>query len=361
MQTAYDTKISEDKTDGHFMQRCIQVARNGLGTTAPNPMVGAVVVFKDSIIGEGFTSPFGGAHAEVNAIASVNNKELLSGSTLYVTLEPCSHFGKTPPCADLIIEHKIPRVVIGLKDPHEKVAGKGIQKLLDAGCAVDLGILENECQEHHKRFLTFYEKKRPYIILKWAETADGFIAPQKELRDKDPQPYWITGRMARQWVHKWRSEEQAILIGTATALEDNPKLDVRLWSGKSPIRVVLDATLKIPADYHLWDKGQRTIVFTKVSDTAKHLAGIEYVILGDAESPAGLICDALYSLNIQSLIVEGGAKTLQSFIKADLWDEARIFKGVCRFNEGIQKPNIKGRLVALKNIEKDQLTILKND
>lgn len=361
MQTADSTKKIKDAVDEKFMYRCIEIAKNGLGTTAPNPMVGAIVVYKNNIIGEGYTSPFGGSHAEVNAVASVKDHGVLSKSTLYVTLEPCSHFGKTPPCSDLIIKHKIPRVVIGLKDPHEKVAGKGIQKLLDTGCSVRVGILEQECREHHKRFLTFYEKKRPYVILKWAETADGFIAPKKELRDKDPQPYWITGALSRQLAHKWRGEEQAILVGTATALEDNPKLDVRLWSGTSPVRVVFDWDLKIPSDYHLLDKTQRTIVFTREADSTKHLTGIEYVVRSDTESSTNLICSELYRFNIQSIIVEGGAQTLQSFIDANLWDEARIFKGASQFKEGIQKPEIKGRIVAFKTIEKDQLTILNND
>lgn len=361
MRTTANTKISKAATDEEFMQRCIQLAKNGLGTTAPNPMVGAVIVHNDIIIGEGHTSPFGGSHAEVNAIASVKKKEVLSKSTLYVTLEPCSHFGKTPPCVDLIIKHMIPRVVIGLKDPHEKVAGKGIQKLLDAGCTVSVGILEQECREHHKRFLTFYEKKRPYIILKWAVSADGFIAPEKQLRDKAPQPYWITGKQSRQLVHKWRSEEQAILIGTATAIEDNPKLDVRLWCGKSPVRVVLDKDLKIPIGYHVMDKAQRTIVITRVTDTAKFMDGIEYLVLTETDSTAQMICNELYTLHIQSMLIEGGAQTLQSFIDANLWDEARIFKGAPCFKEGIKGPDIKGRVLLTNDMTQDQLTIFKND
>ena len=207
-----------------YILRCIEIAQNGLGTTAPNPMVGAVIVHENKIMGEGFTSPFGGPHAEVNAINSVADKSLLPQSTIYVTLEPCSHFGKTPPCADLIVKHKIPRVVIGLLDPHDKVAGKGVKKLMDAGCEVTVGVLEKECREHHKRFLTFQEKKRPFIILKWAETADGFIAPEKTLRSQNKEPYWITNTYSRQLVHKWRTEEQAILVGTNTVLDDNPKL-----------------------------------------------------------------------------------------------------------------------------------------
>lgn len=361
MQTAVITKLSQAAMDEKFMHRCIQLAKNGLGTTAPNPMVGAVIVHNNSIIGEGYTSPYGGPHAEVNAIDSVIDKELLAEATLYVTLEPCSHFGKTPPCADLILTHKIPRVVIGLRDPHDKVAGKGIQKLKDNGCHVSTGILEAACQEHHKRFLTAQEQKRPYIILKWAASADGFIAPQKEHRDTVPQPYWITGSLSKQLVHKWRSEEQAILVGTATVLADNPKLDVRLWSGKSPTRIILDTGLKIPQHFHVLDKKQRTIIFTKVTDTTKHLEGIEYVILNGNIPSIVAICSALHRLNIQSLIVEGGAKTLQSFIDANVWDEARIFKGIALFKEGIRSPKIKGGPRGTQNIEKDHLTILRND
>jgi diaminohydroxyphosphoribosylaminopyrimidine deaminase/5-amino-6-(5-phosphoribosylamino)uracil reductase len=361
MQTAANTNRSQLAIDETFMYRCIQLAKNGLGTTAPNPMVGAVIVHKNTIIGEGFTSAFGGAHAEVNAIVSVKDHGLLSISTLYVTLEPCSHFGKTPPCVDLIVKHKIPRVVVGLIDPHHKVAGKGIQKLKDAGCEVITGILEKECTEHHKRFLTVHERQRPYIILKWAVSEDGFIAPQKELRDTVPQPFWITGNLSKQVVHKWRSEEQAILVGTTTVLEDNPKLNVRLWTGKSPKRILIDKQLKIPANYHVLNREHRTIVFTTVADSSKYIPGIEYVLLEEAIESVEVICSELYRLQIQSVIVEGGAKTLQSFIDANLWDEARIFKGASRFKGGIKAPNINGSLMYTKTIEKDQLTILKND
>ncbi len=225
-------------TDEKIMLRCIQIAKNGLGTTAPNPMVGAVIVNENRIIGEGFTSAFGGSHAEVNAIRSVQDKSLLKSSTLYVTLEPCSHYGKTPPCADLIIKMGLKKVVIGLIDPHEKVAGNGIKKLEASGCIVQVGILQKECAEHHKRFLTFYTKKRPYIILKWAETADGFIAPEPSQREIDKKPFWITNTTSRQLVHKWRSEEPGILVGNNTVLADNPKLNLRDWKGHAPTRIV---------------------------------------------------------------------------------------------------------------------------
>src|SRR6056297_260479 len=208
MDSFHNMSKMETSINEKYMNRCIDIAKNGLGQTAPNPMVGAVIVHNDLIIGEGYTSPYGGPHAEVNAINSVRDKSILPKSILYVTLEPCSHYGKTPPCANLIVEHKIPQVVIGLKDPHHKVAGKGIQLLKKAGCSVTVGVLEERCRNHHKRFLTFYEKKRPYIILKWAETLDGFIAPVNKMRSKNPEPYWITNPYSRQLVHKWRSEEQ---------------------------------------------------------------------------------------------------------------------------------------------------------
>jgi diaminohydroxyphosphoribosylaminopyrimidine deaminase/5-amino-6-(5-phosphoribosylamino)uracil reductase len=361
MQTVTDIKMSQGIMDEKFMRRCIQLAKNGRGTTAPNPMVGAVIVHNNLIIGEGYTSPFGGAHAEVNAIASVKRKEVLPQSTLYVSLEPCSHFGKTPPCADLITEHNIQRVVVGLLDPHEKVAGKGIQKLKDAGCTVLVGVLDKECREHHKRFLTFHNKKRPYIILKWAETTDGFIAPKKQLRNTEPQPYWITGALSRQLVHKWRSEEQAILVGTTTVLEDNPKLDVRLWSGNSPIRVIIDKELKVPPTYHVLDKKQQTIVFTSAKDTSQYVDGIAYKLLDEQQHSVEAICSQLYHLNIQSILVEGGTRTLQSFIDKNRWDEARIFKGPSLYKTGIKAPSINGTKVTSKKIEQDDLTILQHD
>ncbi|MFX0556816.1 bifunctional diaminohydroxyphosphoribosylaminopyrimidine deaminase/5-amino-6-(5-phosphoribosylamino)uracil reductase RibD [Maribacter sp. CXY002] len=348
-------------TDVGFMRRCIQIAKNALGKTAPNPMVGAVIVLNNKIIGEGFTSAYGGAHAEVNAISGVADKTQLSHATLYVTLEPCSHYGKTPPCADLIVKHKIPRVVIGLKDPHEKVAGKGIKKLQDAGCDVVTGILAKECREHHKRFLCFHEKKRPYIILKWAETLDGFIAPEEQERTKNPEPYWITTPLSRQLVHKWRSEEQAILVGTTTVLADNPKLDTRLWNGNLPIRLVIDKDVKIPPNYHVLDGNQKTIVFTSTSVNTTEKPNVMYIQVNFNDNLAQEICEQLYILNIQSVFIEGGTKTLQTFIDAELWDEARIFKGPVTFKTGITSPQITGRLVKSQTVDKDQLIILQHD
>lgn len=348
-------------TDEKYMFRCIEIAKNGLGTTAPNPMVGAVIVREDRIIGEGFTSAYGGSHAEVNAINSVSNADLLKSSTIYVTLEPCSHYGKTPPCADLIIRMGIPRVVIGLKDPHEKVAGNGIKKLKEAGCEVQVGILQKECEEHHKRFLTFFTKNRPYIILKWAETADGFIAPEPTKRGEEKKPFWITNTKSRQLVHKWRSEEPGILVGTNTVLADNPQLNVREWTGKAPTRIILDRNLKISSDYHVFDGTQKTIVCTEINDSKRYIEGVIYKVLDFKHELPKQLCKVMYEEQILSVIIEGGSQTLQSFIAANLWDEARIFKGANNFTKGITAPKVAGRILEHTSILTDQLTIVRND
>ncbi len=294
-----------------YIKRCIEIAQNGLGSTAPNPMVGCVIIHNNSIISEGFTSAYGGNHAEVNAINAVKHKSLLKEASLYVTLEPCSHFGKTPPCSDLIIKHNIPNVIIGCIDNNPKVAGKGIAKLKAAGCNVIVGVLENECKQLHKRFFTFHNKKRPFIILKWAETIDGFIAPKAK---KENNPVWITNVFSRQFVHKWRAEEQAILVGTNTVKQDNPSLTTRHWKGKNPIRVVIDKAFKLPKDYKVFDTSAETIVISE--DTI------------DFNTPiAQQICNVLYKKNINSIIIEGGSQTLQTFINENLWDEARVFIG----------------------------------
>lgn len=343
-----------------YIKRCIELAKNGLGTTSPNPTVGCVIVFENHIIGEGYTSPYGGHHAEVNAINSVKDKKLLKNSILYVSLEPCNHFGKTPPCSDLIIKHKIPKVIVGTVDPYEEVAGKGIKKLKKYGCDVLVGVLENECKEINRRFFTFYSNKRPYIILKWAETKDGLIdIKRKKNYLNKAKPNWISNQYSRQLVHKWRSEEQAILIGTNTALNDNPKLDVRNWTGKKPIRIVLDRTLKIPNNYNLFDQSVKTIIITEKDSksTCDNLVIENIDFSGDI---ARKICDLMLKHKIQSLLIEGGAQTLQTFIDANLWDEARIFIGDMSFYEGVKAPNIRGREIISKNIRSDKLIVLKN-
>ncbi|MCP4975674.1 MAG: bifunctional diaminohydroxyphosphoribosylaminopyrimidine deaminase/5-amino-6-(5-phosphoribosylamino)uracil reductase RibD [Maribacter sp.] len=347
--------------DSIYMERALQLAKNGLGYTAPNPMVGAVIVHDNCLIGEGYTSTYGGPHAEVNAINSVKDKGLLSKATLYVTLEPCSHHGKTPPCADLIVKHKIPRVVIGILDPHDKVAGKGVKQLKNAGCKVILGILEKECMEHHKRFLTFHQKQRPYIILKWAQSNDGYIAPEKDKRSITAQPYWISNHYSKQLVHKWRSQEQAILVGAKTVLDDNPKLNVRQWSGKSPIRIIIDRNLGIKGNYHVLDQSVRTIIFTHINDNSLWLSAIEYEVIDFSKNIPQQICNALYKYNITSVLIEGGAKTLQSFIDYDFWDEARIITGQNSFGDGLKSPHLSGKLNRTAQVETDVLNIYNND
>ena len=328
-----------------YIKRCLQVAKNGLGSTRPNPMVGAVVVYDNRIIGEGFTSAYGGNHAEVNAINSVKDQALLNKSTLYVTLEPCSHFGKTPPCSDLIIKHKIHEVVIGCVDDNPEVAGKGIAKLRASGCNVTIGILESECKTHHKRFFTYHNKKRPYIILKWAESKDGFIAP---ISKDEQKPVWITNTYSRQLVHKWRSEEQAILVGTNTVLEDNPSLTVRDWTGENPIRVVLDKESKLNSNFNVFNDAAEAFRITNREI--------------DFNKPIAIqIADILYKKNINSIIIEGGSHTLQTFINEGLWDEARIFTGDVEFKDGLKAPDLKGKLLSESRIKNDLLRIYAKD
>jgi diaminohydroxyphosphoribosylaminopyrimidine deaminase/5-amino-6-(5-phosphoribosylamino)uracil reductase len=343
------------------MKRCIELAKNGLGTTYPNPLVGSVIVHEGKIIGEGWHKKAGEPHAEVNAVNSVKDKSLLKEATIYVSLEPCSHFGKTPPCCDLIIANEIPNVVVGTVDPFAKVAGNGIKKLVKSGKNVTVGILEDECNELNKRFFTFHQKKRPFIILKWAETADGFIAPKmlKPVQHDKLRPVWITNQYSRQLVHKWRTEEQAILVGTNTVLDDNPKLDARDFSGNNPIRIVLDKSGKISENYHVKNNSQKTIFISE----SENFISTENCIYENAIFGIHLIssiCDILYKNDIQSVIIEGGSKTLQSFIDANLWDEARVFKGDTTFQNGTLAPNISGNPVAGFDIMNDELKIFKN-
>ena len=330
-----------------YMRRCLELAKNGWPAAMPNPSVGAVIVHNGVIIGEGYTSAYGGAHAEVNAINAVKNKSLLKESSIYVSLEPCSHYGKTPPCCDLIIAHEIPHIIVGAADPNPKVAGRGIEKIIDSGQTVTTGILEKECIESNIRFFTFYTKKRPYIILKWAETQDGFIAPTLEMRTEKKQPYWITNAFSRQLVHKWRSEEQAILIGTQTAIDDNPKLDVRDWAGPNPVKIVLDQNNRIPKENYIFESTSKTIVLTA--------SEIDY-----SKNIAQQIADFLFESNIQSVIIEGGSQTLKTFINENLWDEARVFRGNVFFENGIQAPKMPRKWAAKNSILEDELLIFRN-
>ncbi|TMM28693.1 bifunctional diaminohydroxyphosphoribosylaminopyrimidine deaminase/5-amino-6-(5-phosphoribosylamino)uracil reductase RibD [Polaribacter aestuariivivens] len=338
-----------------YIKRCLQIAKNGIGTARPNPSVGAVIVFENKIIGEGFTSKYGGNHAEVNAIASVKNKKLLSAATIYVTLEPCSHFGKTPPCADLIVKHNFKKVVIGCVDSNELVAGKGIERLKKANIEVVVGVLEKECKEHHKRFFTNQEKKRPYIILKWAETTNGFIAPETKSEQK---PVFISNNYSQQLVHKLRAKEHAILVGTNTVIADNPKLNVRSWFGENPIRVVLDKNLRIAENSYVLDGSIQTIVISE--NKQKPIKNVIFESIDFSKKVASQICSILHKHQIQSLIVEGGTKTLQTFINENLWDEAHVFVGSTTFEKGVKAPVLKGTFTEI-NIKNDSLKKYKND
>ncbi|WP_185853229.1 bifunctional diaminohydroxyphosphoribosylaminopyrimidine deaminase/5-amino-6-(5-phosphoribosylamino)uracil reductase RibD [Blattabacterium cuenoti] len=332
-----------------FMKRAIQLAKNGLGLTSPNPMVGCVIERNGFIISEGWHYKKGMDHAEVNAINRIKNKHLFLDSTLYVTLEPCVHFGGTPPCVDLIIKNNIPRVVIGIQDPCDKVRGLGIQKLKEFGIEVIENLLKDQCRILNKRFFTFHEKNRPYIILKWAQSHDGFID------SKNKKNAWISGIYARQLNHKWRSEEDSILVGRKTVLNDNPKLNVREWFGSNPIRIFLDKELSISTSYFILDGSQKTIVFTeKKKENQKNT---EYVKISFDKKIINHILDFLYKKNILSLIVEGGKKTLESFIKENIWDECRIFICDVTLKNGLIAPRIGGKILKKMFLGKDQLFV----
>jgi diaminohydroxyphosphoribosylaminopyrimidine deaminase/5-amino-6-(5-phosphoribosylamino)uracil reductase len=320
-----------------YMHRCLQLARLGQGSVAPNPMVGAVLVYEDRIIGEGFHQLYGGPHAEVVCFNSVEEDDipLINKSVLYVSLEPCAHHGKTPPCTDLIIEKGVRKVVVGCTDPFEQVGGKGIEKLRRAGVEVITPVLERDCQGLNKRFFTFHIHKRPYIILKWAQTGDGKIASKRDKR------LHITNEYTNRIVHKWRSEEQSILIGTNTALLDDPQLTTRLCPGKNPVRLVVDINLRLPAHLKIFDRSAQTIVFNgERNETANNL---QYYKI-DRERPlVPEILIALHLLQLGSVLVEGGAQLLQSFIDADGWDEARLITNQAMIiGEGVSAPQLKG-------------------
>ncbi len=343
-------------TDKIYMARCVELAQKALGNTYTNPMVGSVIVHNGKIIGEGYHQVCGEAHAEVNAVNSVKNKSLLKESTIYVSLEPCSHVGKTPACSTMIIKHKIPNVVVGTIDSFAKVSGNGVKMLRNAGINVKVGVLEPECRELNKRFFTFHEKKRPYIILKWAQTKDGFIDINRQ--NKHQKAEWITNELARTLVHKWRTEEQAIMVGTATAEQDNPSLNVRNWTGKNPIRVSIDKDLKLSKNLNILDGSIRTIIFTK--KTIKNKKNIEYIKINFSKNVLTQIFKHLYLLEIQSIIVEGGEILLNSIITENLWDEARIFIGNKIFREGVKAPKLDLSTSQKTYIENAELHIIRN-
>lgn len=331
------------------MRRALELAENGRGKVSPNPMVGCVIVCDDKIVGEGWHMQYGASHAEVNAINAVKDKSLFSESTAYVTLEPCSHFGKTPPCADLLVSHKIKKIVICNTDPNPLVAGKGVERLKQSGAEVETGILEAEGAVLNKRYFCFQHRKKPYIILKWAQTADGYIA--RENYDSK----WISNQYSRQLVHQWRGEEDAILVGKNTALYDNPRLNVRNATGKNPVRLVLDAHLALPKTLLLFDETQLTICYNSVKNES--LPNLEYVKVDPGATVEDML-DDLYERNVQSLIVEGGSRLIHSFLEKELWDEARVFKSDKTFGKGIAAPVLKGEIINnVYNILSDHLEI----
>lgn len=344
--------------DEIYLKRCIDLALQGSGFVSPNPMVGSVIVHDNLIIGEGYHMQFGKAHAEVNAINHVykkydNAQELLRNSTIYVNLEPCSHHGKTPPCADLIISNEIPRVVIGCRDPFDQINGKGIDKLKNAGTEVVENILTNDCLYLNRRFFTRIQKQRPYIILKWAQTLDGYFAPARGTQK------WISAAASKLLVHRWRTEEDAVLVGKNTVLADNPRLNSREWIGKNPIRVIIDRRLELSADLSIFDQTQDTIIFNEKKTAID--GKIKYLEIENFDNYLPqLIAYQLYLMDIQSLIIEGGAETLNLFLNAGLWDEARIFTGSQNWGSGIKAPHILGNLFDEQHIEADLLRIWHN-
>lgn len=337
-----------NEQDQLFMRRALELAEWGRGSVSPNPMVGCVIVHEGKIIGEGYHQLYGEPHAEVNAVRSVENQELLQESTAYVTLEPCAHWGKTPPCANLLVEKSLKKVVIAAFDSNPLVGGKGIEILKNAGIEVVTGILEKEARWQNRRFFTQIEQQRPYIILKWAQTQDGFVA-----RD-DYSSKWISGSQSRQLVHKWRAEEDAILVGKNTALYDNPSLTVRDWVGNNPLRIVLDSKLELPEDLSLFDENTPTICYN--SRKSESQTNLEFVDLG-ADFSIGDILKDLHARKIQSLLVEGGSSVLTQFLKAGLWDEARVFTGKARFERGIPAPILNQNPFETLSIGEDSLNI----
>ncbi len=341
-----------------YMQRCLELAVMGMGNVSPNPMVGCVIVHEGKIIGEGYHQKIGEAHAEVNAINDVfakhadNAPSLLKQATAYVTLEPCSHFGKTPPCADLLIKHQLKKVVVGNTDPFESVNGKGIAKLRDAGIEVITEVLKEQCEFVNRRFFTRIKAQRPYFILKWAQTANGYFAPETASQQ------WISGPEAKILTHQWRSQEDAILVGKNTVLADNPQLNTREVLGKNPIRIVIDKNLDIPSDFHIFNDAAKTLIFNEVKTEVVN--NIHFIQMEDMHFYLPQkIAYQLYLMDIQSVIIEGGANILQQFIVSNLWDEARIFTSKAQWEKGTKAPEIEGTVIEQTSIGNDELKIYK--
>lgn len=336
-----------------YMSRCLQLAQQAEGHTAPNPMVGAVIVCDGNIIGEGYHHRCGEPHAEVNAIRSVNDQNLLMKSTLYVNLEPCSHYGKTPPCAQLIIDKKIPRVVVGMCDPNPKVNGRGIQMLREAGVEVVENVLNQQCHILNKRFVTMYTKKCPFVILKWAQTQDGFIDAWRTT--SEIPPLRISNEVTKTLNHQIRSIESAILVGTNTALLDNSHLTARKWSTRNPVRMVVDKSLRVPSDYRIYDQTTPTVIFT--DKMVENKTNMTFVKLDFSKAIVPQIMDYLYQANLSSLIVEGGTQLLQAFIDANLWDEVYIETSPEIIGAGVKAPNISMKIIDTKWYDKNKMVI----
>jgi len=346
-------------TNEFYMKRCLELAALAIGNVSPNPMVGCVIVHNGKIIGEGYHQEFGKAHAEPNALKSVFDQygdegtKLLKQAIAYVNLEPCAHFGKTPPCADLFVKHQLKKVVIGNRDPFSGVDGKGIEKLRNAGIEVISGVLEEECKYFNRRFFTRILQQRPYIILKWAETANGYFATN------DGHQKWISGALAKRMAHQWRTEEDAILIGKQTAIIDNPQLTAREWPGKNPTRLVIDKNLNVPQNNHIFNDEAKTIIFNEIKTDV--VGNVHYIQMEDMHFYlAQKIAFQLYLMDMQSVIVEGGANILKHFLAANIWDEARIFSSQGSWNDGIPSPVINGRLQEQIRVGSDQLSIYIN-
>jgi diaminohydroxyphosphoribosylaminopyrimidine deaminase/5-amino-6-(5-phosphoribosylamino)uracil reductase len=344
--------------DIKFMRRCLELASKAEGLTYPNPMVGSVIVHDGKIVGEGYHLKAGGPHAEVNAINSVCNKEKLKSSTIYVNLEPCCHYGKTPPCADFIISNSIPRIVIGTVDTSEKVSGEGLDRLRNAGCEVITGVVEEECRRLNRRFFTFHEKGRPYITLKWAQSADGYLDILRS-EDHKMEPTWITGKPERVLVHKWRASEQAILVGAGTVRADNPKLNVREWKGPHPLRIILSSSGSVNKESAVNETNGTVIVFTHNMDA--NIANAVKVKLNYNVPSSLQIAGYLFNSGIQSLLIEGGAQVFNHFISTGLWDEARIFTGENYFKGGVKAPLIHGMLSSRTIFSGSSLKIYSKD
>ena len=336
--------------DSRYIKRALELAGLGIGQVSPNPMVGCVIVHDNKIIGEDYHQKFGQAHAEVNAINAVKDQSLLPESTAYITLEPCAHHGKTPPCADLLIDKKLKRIVISCRDPYDQVDGKGIEKLKKAGIEVIVGILENEATDLNKRFFSAVQKQRPYVILKWAQTSDGFVA--RENFDSK----WISNQYSRQLVHKWRTEEDAILVGKNAAIHDNPSLTAREWNGRNPVRILLDSNLEVKKNSNIFNNEASTLILNSLKKEKQR--NIEW-IKTDMNNPRSVL-GKLHERKIQSVIVEGGAQVLNSFINENCWDEARVFTSRSIFKKGISSPEIEEVIESEETVFTDKLTVYKN-